>query len=147
MTSSPGPERPQPSARDRPGAEGEPDGRLDLRIQCSPAGPGIARRALAHWAADLPVRTDVLDDAVLIVSELVTNAVVHARSDPRLSARLAHDCLRLEVHDTSADAPIIAVGTSAGGYGMQLVADLAHAWGWAPTPSGKVVWTEQCVAI
>ena len=83
------------------------------------------------------------DDAVLVTSELVTNAVVHAASSTRLRATLHAGRLRLEVYDDSVEPPRPRDNSeTAGGYGLQFVASLADDWGWSPTPTGKLVWAE-----
>lgn len=86
----------------------------------------------AHWA----------DDAELVVSELVTNALVHAATEVRLQVRVDRSGVRVEVRDGSGHLPVrrdysTASGT---GRGLALVADLAHEWGAFADHDGKVVW-------
>ena len=88
---------------------------------------------------------DLTDDAVLVAPELVTNALVHAGSHCRLSARLAGGVLRLEVGDEGAGVPDprATAGTDASGRGLLLVSVLCSAWGVDATGGrGKVVWAE-----
>lgn len=81
----------------------------------------------------------LLDGAVLVASELVTNAVVHARSECVLEARLDGGFLRVAVSDTSraAPSPRLASTASHGGRGLFVVAAMASVWGVVPTPDGK----------
>jgi hypothetical protein len=87
------------------------------------------------------------DDAALVVTELATNAVVHAHSGFRVTLALQQDVIRISVHD---DQPLPAVdGTDAIAvlpakplHGLGAVAALATRWGAEPTGSGKHVWAE-----
>lgn len=99
---------------------------------------GFAEDTLEGWR-----RTDVCDAATLVVSELVTNAVLHAGSDIRLRLVLDERSLRVEVHDASSVLPSDPdYGTDAvTGRGLHLVSLLADSWGAEPrSPAGKVVW-------
>jgi len=100
----------------------------------------VARR-LAGWG---------LDDAAfitgLVVSELVTNAIRHARSPIQL--RLIRDrTLICEVSDGSSTAPHLrrARAFDEGGRGLLLVSQLTQRWGTRQTPHGKTIWAEQAL--
>ena len=84
------------------------------------------------------------DVVTLLVSEMVTNAVLHARTEVHLS--IEHDAagIRVEVSDLSPAAPAVRHFTqqAATGRGMKLVEQLADRWGTEPLPDGKVVWFE-----
>jgi hypothetical protein len=94
---------------------------------------------LSEWAAD-----GYVDAAVLAVSELVTNAVLHARSGPMVTMRLENGRLRVEVQDESAVTPSRKrYGPEAGtGRGLMLVESVAASWGCDTAPGGKSVWFE-----
>ena len=86
--------------------------------------------------------THVVEIAELLVSELVTNAVAHARSAPVMRIEVTGDVVRVAVQD-SAPGPVEVqeVGQEAlGGRGLLLVDSLAASWGWTPTGEGKRVW-------
>jgi anti-sigma regulatory factor (Ser/Thr protein kinase) len=85
-----------------------------------------------------------LDDVVLIVSELATNAVVHARSGHVITMRRRSGAIRIEVRDASARAPDLRElsVTEESGRGMLLVSALAVAWGVEPNDDGKLVWAD-----
>ena len=82
-----------------------------------------------------------------MVSELVTNAVVHAEGDIQVRLLLSKQVLRVEVSDSStshpspADPPRIF---DESGRGIHVVASVARSWGSDPrsTPGGKTVWFE-----
>jgi anti-sigma regulatory factor (Ser/Thr protein kinase) len=93
-----------------------------------------------HHVAEVLTRWQYTDiDAVaLVVSELVTNAVVHARSPFVLSVEGRTGGVRISVRDGSSDGP----GEPAEGLGMRIVDHHGQRWGWQPTPDGKVVWLD-----
>lgn len=90
------------------------------------------------WTTSAP---ETVDAVLLTVSELVTNAHIHAHSDAQLIMTLDDHCLHLAVHDASTDlpAPRRPSTVSAGGRGMLLVDALADAWETHPCPHGKTV--------
>jgi anti-sigma regulatory factor (Ser/Thr protein kinase) len=108
--------------------------------------PGLARRvardALTTWQL-----THVTDTAILLISELVTNAVLHARtggSGLALHLEFHGTLLRIEVHDADLRVPEPRVpGTlDQSGFGFVIVDALADRWGVRETGSGKAVWAE-----
>ena len=97
-----------------------------------------------HWGC-----RDLVDVAMLIVSELVTNAVVHAATPAELRAEWSHGVLRLEVLDHAEGSPPdprIASPDDEGGRGLFLVDALSAAWGVESRESGKVIWAEVAAA-
>ena len=117
-----------------------PAGEVGLLLDHDYAMVGMARRAVGTWLHERGCRT--ADDAVLVLSELVTNAMVHAGAGCTIEVRHSDDLLRLEVRDRSPQAPVLRlVGPSdVGGRGLQVVDAVAEAWGWEPTADGKRVW-------
>lgn len=109
-----------------------------------PAGVRAARRATLEVVSDWAGRPGVADDACLVVSELVTNALRHGRSDAVL--RLLHqgDRVRVEVLDEDTRLPVLLApdAQSLSGRGLALVAALALTWGAERSASGKSVWAE-----
>jgi len=98
----------------------------------------FAAATMAAWELpDLVVR-----DAVLLVSEMVTNAIVHGRPPICLRLRHARSRLLIEVDDTATAVPrkLRPTPLDVHGRGLQLVAALAESWGTRPTASGKSVW-------
>lgn len=102
--------------------------------------PRLARRAVLERLADVPRR----DDLLLCVSEVVTNAVLHAGTPKHLSVRPVGDVLLVEVADGDPRLPTRRPHdlTSATGRGLHFLDDLAVRWGARPTSDGKVVWFE-----
>lgn len=87
----------------------------------------------------------IVDDALLVVSELVTNAVVHAGSQSALRLVPGGGTLRIEVADDgpAAPDPQLAGDHDEHGRGLLLVSVLSTAWGTEASPSGgKVVWAD-----
>ncbi|MET9497212.1 ATP-binding protein [Streptomyces sp. NPDC006552] len=136
-------EGPEGAAR-RDGATGQFTrllGKSDLRAV--PETRRALRRLLLHWGG--PGRSET---AELLLSELVTNALVHTDRDAELTATLGPRGLRVEVRDDTERRPQLRVpiaddGTN--GRGLLLVQSLADAWGVAAPGAGrtgKVVWFE-----
>jgi anti-sigma regulatory factor (Ser/Thr protein kinase) len=85
----------------------------------------------------------VLEDAQLLVSELVGNAVRHGAPPIELEVRCAGgDALQVRVRDAAAGGPTprAADADAEGGRGLALVDLLSDAWGTEPEPDGKAVW-------
>lgn len=84
------------------------------------------------------------DMVLLLVSEVVTNAVLHARTEIRLGIGWNGDAVRVEVADHSPLAatprPFSEMATT--GRGMQMVDQVADTWGLRPVDDGKVIWFE-----
>ena len=119
----------------------------DKGLPADTRSAGDARRfvdeVLAQWDCG-----PLLDDVQLLVSELVTNAVVHAGSEAQVAVRLLPDALRVEVVDHSDEGPLPAPKEqpvppgAESGRGLFLVERLATAWGVERIEGGKSVWFE-----
>ena len=91
-------------------------------------------------AAGVPVA----DSVAVVVSELVTNSVLHAGSKARVVVVVDARCVRVEVHDSD---PTLPVARDPGpetisGRGLVRGGALTDGWGAAPADDGKVVWFE-----
>ncbi len=84
------------------------------------------------------------DPAILMVSELVTNAILHGGEGALLTLVVADLKLRAEVRDSSPALPVVRSysDTATTGRGMVIVDALAAAWGSFAVDGGKVVWFE-----
>jgi anti-sigma regulatory factor (Ser/Thr protein kinase) len=120
---------------------------LGVRLDCGPAAAGTARRAVV--AADGSLPTSVREDLLLLVTELVTNAVRHAGAGPDgtvgLTVRMAPGHVHVEVADCGSGFRR-GVPTpnedDAGGWGLYLVDRIADDWGVVTADSGTRVWFE-----
>jgi anti-sigma regulatory factor (Ser/Thr protein kinase) len=118
---------------------------LRLRLRCDSSAPKLAREAFGQLDVTGPAR----DDALLIVSELATNAVLHSGSDPteeiEIVAEYLPDGLRIEVTDGgrsgNAPAPRTAEYSGPGGMGLRVVQAIARGWG-TEQCNGTRVWAE-----
>ena len=113
-----------------------------VRLTAGPAAAaearGQVRAAICTW--DVPVDADV---AVLLTSELVTNAIRHeAGTTIMLTVTCICGQLRVDVHDTACSMPVLmdAPGDAEAGRGLMLVASLSTDWGFYRTPAGKAVY-------
>jgi hypothetical protein len=113
-----------------------------VRLAAGPAAAGEARSQVraAIYAWDVPVDPSV---AVLLTSELVTNAIINeTRETITLAITCACGQLRVDVHDTSRFLPVLveAPVDAEAGRGLMLVATLSADWGFYNTPAGKAVY-------
>ncbi|MER7934077.1 ATP-binding protein [Streptomyces sp. NPDC093272] len=128
---------------------------MQLEIRPDPAEVGRARKWARSRLAGSGIAADepLAETLILLVSELVTNAVVHTGCPAVLRLSLPGSdregagesvTVRLEVADSSDRAPVPrCVGTDAtGGRGLALVDGLADRWGWSPEGAGKRIWCE-----
>ncbi|MCL7368952.1 ATP-binding protein [Streptomyces ardesiacus] len=122
-----------------------------LHVACDGEGfaraRGFTRDTLHGWSLD-----HCGDDAVLVVTELVSNAVKHAvpsapagAPEVRLGLALGRARLTLTVSDPGDNAPVFQPSDGCAlrehGRGLGIVDALAEEWGWAPRPpAGKTVW-------
>lgn len=88
---------------------------------------------------------EAADDVLLLVSEVVANACMHAGGPNSLLLRYTAERLRIEVTDASPVLPVHRLPTDParpGGHGLLIVKRLARAWGADPVDGGKCVWVE-----
>jgi anti-sigma regulatory factor (Ser/Thr protein kinase) len=114
-----------------------------------PTAPQAARQArqATHQALIVWRLTHLADTAVLLVSELVTNAVRHARTEASemwLRLEIEGNWLHIEVEDADPRwlQPRTLTGPEESGLGLVLVDALADKWGVRETASGKAVWAD-----
>ncbi|MFI2347721.1 ATP-binding protein [Streptomyces sp. NPDC019443] len=107
----------------------------------------FSRDALIDWewipAADEDGQA-VVEDVLLLVSEVVTNACLHAHGPQELMLHCSPDRLRIEVTDDSPVHPRPRPFAAAvpGGHGLVVLDRLARSWGSVPRGTGKAVWVE-----
>ncbi|MFJ8947411.1 ATP-binding protein [Streptomyces sp. NPDC102395] len=148
---SPGDRGPEPS-----GASGASTGREVRRLSFDgasgvvPMARDFARQALYAWGW-LPAATAdqraAAEDVLLVVSELVTNACLHAEGPEGLLISCDNKVIRVEVSDRGTGQPAPRTPHRAGrpgGHGMFIVQRLCLDWGVvrAPGVAGKTVWAE-----
>lgn len=113
-----------------------------MTLSASPASVGVARNEVAA-ACRASGLDGLAQTGALLVSELVTNAIVHVEGDLTLSVACIESQLLVSVSDGSSDPPIVNHSPATdqpGGRGLYLVDALADSWNYEPTPSGKTVW-------
>jgi len=105
---------------------------------------GQIRRRLRTLLTAWGVTAEIVDDALLVVEELVANVLDHARTRFELIVRLSGSVLHLGVHDGSPGTPLVRPFDPHAdrGRGLQLVSTLAARWGCDMDGGGKTVWAE-----
>ena len=120
-----------------------------LQLPPRPSVVGDARRAVTGWCRHWQL-VHLVDAIELLVSELVTNAIVHGVGPVLVTADYDGKRLRVEVHDDDPDLPqghvTAPTELDEHGRGLQLIAMLADTWGSTSTPDGKSVWIELAAA-
>jgi PAS domain S-box-containing protein len=113
------------------------------RLSPQPPSVGEARR-LVREAISESEHESLAERAVLLVSEVVTNALLHAGTPIDLAATVDPRGIRVEVHDGSPHLPVRRrYGPTAGtGRGLMMLEEMADDWGVSPEESGKTVWFE-----
>ncbi|MFE7133943.1 ATP-binding protein [Streptomyces sp. NPDC057638] len=140
-----------------PGATGGPVRRLALASASGivPLARDFTRQALYDWGwlpAATADRRAAAEDVLLVVSELVTNACLHAEGPEELRVSCDGKVLRLEVSDRGAGQPAPRTPHRAGrpgGHGMFIVQRLCLDWGVLRVPGapGKTVWAELAAPV
>jgi anti-sigma regulatory factor (Ser/Thr protein kinase) len=127
---------------------------LEMTLSAVPTAPGEARQAVRTWFQSRDCGDDATNTAALLVTELVSNAVVHA-SGPSLWLTVDEpmtDLLHVSVRDGSQTVPHYSPqapdARSEGGRGLFMVDTLSTRWGWEALRTGKRVWFElPCVTV
>jgi anti-sigma regulatory factor (Ser/Thr protein kinase) len=102
-------------------------------------------RAFVRMALGDRVSADVLQDVLLVASEVVTNAIRHARTPLTVNLEIHSDTVRVVVTDGAVPFGNRVTGVdddAESGRGMGIVAAICSAWGMGDTPIGKSIWAE-----
>jgi len=112
-----------------------------LSVPGRPGAVSDARHFMADLCRDWGLNA-VCDTATLLVSETVTNSIVHGRSDVELTVQYDTPTLRVGIadHDRTMPERRETMTQQEGGRGLWLVEALADEWGVEPAPDGKRVW-------
>ena len=115
-------------------------------VPFDPSSVGRARAELREWLRPATGDAPLVDDAALVLSELVTNALRHARptlaNDIGVEMQLAGDRLHMAVTDGGAETVPEAASSpqvSPGGRGLFIVGAVADQWWWEPADPGLTV--------
>jgi anti-sigma regulatory factor (Ser/Thr protein kinase) len=113
---------------------------LDLAVVAEARSPRAVRRAFADHFSEC----ERLDDLLLCLSEVLTNAVLHASGPIHVVAGISDETIRVEVSDGSVTAPVHRAmkELSPTGRGLHILDRLATAWGYEVEAHGKTVWFE-----
>jgi Histidine kinase-like ATPase domain len=97
-------------------------------------------QVLVRWR----LADDVIDDVVMVATELLANVVDHARTPFRVVAELQVQLLSLAVTDHAAGHAPATTGATVSGHvnGLRVVNAVALRWGWQEHPTGKTVWAQ-----
>lgn len=124
----------------RPTPPAEARMRLEPVAAAVPMARSLLRRLMASWRM-----AELLDgDLELLATELLTNAVLHARTAMRVVIAYDGAAVRFEVHDASPVLPVAGTPDDFDerGRGLWLIDELSSRWAVEPTPGGKRIWFE-----
>jgi anti-sigma regulatory factor (Ser/Thr protein kinase) len=115
---------------------------VSVDLPPEPSSATRARRLAREFVSECP--PDVIDVVALLVTELVTNAVLHARTQLHLTVQAEPGVVRLTVEDRSLGTPVVRNYDTddVTGRGLALVDMFATRWGVDARPDGKSVWCE-----
>ena len=115
--------------------------RAEVELPVSREAPALAREFL-RGSTCVEHHSEVVDDAVLLVSELVTNSVLHGGPPVVVAVDCDEATLQVRVRDGSSalPAPRDAAQSDEGGRGLALVAEMSADWGVDTEEDGKHVW-------
>ena len=116
-----------------------------ILVPADPAATQAGRHDVEQACVALGIPSDVVDDARVLESELVTHAVLHGRSKPRFSVGPGDGAaLRVHVGEDDSRLPVVQDEDeqSLGGRGLRLLQGMAPCWGVQSNPPGKVLWFE-----
>lgn len=115
---------------------------VEVTLPPDTESPRRARRLVAAALSHDP--SEVVEVVTLLVSEAVTNAVLHAGTEVRVRIGRDGASVRVEVADESTDEPHVRHHSpdAATGRGLVLIEELADSWGLQTSADGKVVWFE-----
>lgn len=114
--------------------------RFPAHVRSAGEARTVVRRTLDGWTDD-----ERLEDIALCVSELITNAVVHAGSEPKLLVHVRPGVIRIEISDDSEVLPVLrgAGPEDTSGRGVSILGMLSDRWGaLRRSGGGKTVWFE-----
>jgi anti-sigma regulatory factor (Ser/Thr protein kinase) len=121
----------------------------DAQVPNRPDSVQAARAFLIRLLDGWGITDEVIDDAALLTSELLSNAVEHGSGEIELRIEVSDGLLHVGVRDEADGVPEVnqADSGSDGGRGMWIVQSVAHDWGSAPSDedTGKTVWFELSV--
>ncbi len=123
-------------------------GSLELELQRHPDAPAVARAAAAGLCQQIGLTHACCQTLLLLVSEIVTNAVIHSKALPdipiRFSAAAIRDHIRVDVHDGGSGFTPQPRTATHGGWGLHLLDQQARSWG-VDNEQGTLVWFELAV--
>lgn len=120
-----------------------------------PASVALARTQVQEFLEGWGITVDDNEDAasaILVVSELATNAVLYGNAERPFSVKVelyGEDVVCISVRDSAQQAPLRKAPTEdqPGGRGLFMVSTLARNWGWRTEVIGKTVWAELKVKV
>lgn len=138
--------RPTPRAetRSRDTGTAAPDPQWVMQWESGPSASAVpfARDQLIRVLAEWGLAGEAGEPTQLVVTELLSNAIDHARPPIQLTVSFPGESVRVEVHDATVEPPQQQPHDPSRlrGRGLQMVDALSLQWGWTTDAAGKTVW-------
>ena len=116
-----------------------------MRLPARAESARQARRFIAEFCKAATLGEDICETAALLVSELVSNAILHGRTAATVEVHRPLDTLRVSVRDDNPHLPAVGVRPALdleSGRGLTIVSMLASRWGVERDGDGKSIWFE-----
>lgn len=130
-----------------PSGSASGDASKTVRVPWSPSSVSLVRRTIVQDLTSRGIAVDTIDESEIVVSELVSNAIRHARPLPdgtlRIHWKVKAGVVEVEVTDGGGETtprPAPRTLWAASGRGLRIVRSLAHEWGVAVDRHGSTVW-------
>ncbi len=125
-----------------PASVSTPSHRIERSLPAQPMSVPLARSWAEGWLAGSQMPPDQTRAALLVVSELVTNAVRQSDRPVRVRLDLADDSLSIEVFDSGHRMPALSAAAldSPDGRGLRVIDTLCDEWGVREELEGKTIW-------
>jgi hypothetical protein len=109
-----------------------------------PSAVRFAREQLTRVLAEWELTGEAGEPTLLVVTELLSNAIDHARAPIQLAVSRAGESVRVELRDSVTEPPRLQPHDpwAKRGRGLQVVEALSLRWGWTDEPAGKTVWAD-----
>jgi anti-sigma regulatory factor (Ser/Thr protein kinase) len=109
-----------------------------------PSAVRFAREQLTRVLDEWDLTGEAVEPTLLVVTELLSNAIDHARAPIQLAVSRTGESVRVELRDSVTEPPRLQPHDpwAKRGRGLQVVEALSLRWGWTDEPAGKTVWAD-----
>jgi anti-sigma regulatory factor (Ser/Thr protein kinase) len=135
---------PHPDRDEGTGSSTAPRWTMKWQSTPPPSAVRFAREQLTRVLAEWDLTGEAVEPTLLVVTELLSNAIDHARAPIQLAVSRTGESVRVELRDSVTEPPRLQPHDpwAKRGRGLQVVEALSSRWGWTNEPAGKTVWAD-----